>query len=48
MKYAYDYTPKQPCYKSKDIDEGVFTKWSKENMYRTNYTNTFTKVTILL
>ena len=44
MEYAYDYNPKQPCYKSQDINEGTFSKWSKDNMYRTNYTNTFTQV----
>ena len=41
MEYAYDYTPKEASYKSSDINEETFTKWSKENMYRTNYTNTF-------
>ena len=48
MEYAYDYNPKQPCYKSQDIKESTFTKWSKDNMYRTNYTNTFTQVNLLL
>jgi hypothetical protein len=47
MEYAYDYKPKKASYKSFGINEDTFSKWSKSNMYRTNYTNTFTTVGLI-
>ena len=44
MDYAYDYKPKRKQYRDTNISENTFSKWSKDNMYRTSYTNTFRDV----